>query len=296
MGRAHVRQGNPAAGEEILREAVRQDPTLLEAQLSLFESLLGQRKLPEALAEARKTAGNFPNSSAALLSLARCYEVARQFTNAIPIAQNAVRVEPDNAEARLRLASDLFRSGRFVEAVTAGREALRLSPSDPEVHMLVGCSLGMASVADRREVSAFTPDFQRVPDGSVTSSEQLAKNGLAHLETALALAPEFADAWNHLAWILATHPETAVRDGKRAAACAERACALQKTPSADMLRTLAAARAEARDFSGALEALAQAEKAAVGDRTASQSWLDQMKKLFEAGEAFRQLRASETGR
>ena len=56
-----------------------------------------------------------------------------------------------------------------------------------------------------------------------------------------------------LAWILATCPVAAIRDGKRAMAEATVACELTRWKDPDCVDTLAAACAEAKDFDGAVK-------------------------------------------
>ncbi len=80
----------------------------------------------------------------------------------------------------------------------------------------------------------------------------------------------FTDAFNDLAWIRATNPDPALRNGRQAVTLARHAC--QVVPgSVKYLDTLAAAYAEAGDFKHAADAERNAIKAAQVDaRTAGQ--------------------------
>jgi tetratricopeptide (TPR) repeat protein len=73
------------------------------------------------------------------------------------------------------------------------------------------------------------------------------------LRAALQKDSEDAEALNTLAWVLATCPDAAVRDGSEAVALARRACELTNWSWEPGLDTLAAALAEAGDFAGAVE-------------------------------------------
>jgi hypothetical protein len=64
---------------------------------------------------------------------------------------------------------------------------------------------------------------------------------------------------NDLAWIFATHPDAAVRNGAEAVRQSERACTLTSRTRPNFVATLAAAYAEAGKFS---EAIATAQDAA----------------------------------
>jgi tetratricopeptide (TPR) repeat protein len=64
---------------------------------------------------------------------------------------------------------------------------------------------------------------------------------------------DLADSLNGLAWFLASWPEAAYRNGKKAVEFATRACELTQSKNAGMLATLAAAYAEAGDFDAAVK-------------------------------------------
>jgi len=72
----------------------------------------------------------------------------------------------------------------------------------------------------------------------------------------------FVPALNTLAWILATHPNATIRNGREAVQLAERAVRGLGQPNRAFLDTLAAAYAEAGRFSDAVNAAQQAIEAA----------------------------------
>jgi tetratricopeptide (TPR) repeat protein len=74
---------------------------------------------------------------------------------------------------------------------------------------------------------------------------------IADFERAIELDPDFEAPHNNLAWLLATGPQAALRDGRRAVMLAERATALLPN-EAMYLDTLAAAYAEAGRFADAV--------------------------------------------
>jgi tetratricopeptide (TPR) repeat protein len=71
---------------------------------------------------------------------------------------------------------------------------------------------------------------------------------LGDLEKALALEPEDPGVLNNLAWLLATSPDDAIRDGKRAIELATKACEVTEWKQPHIISTLAAGYAEAGDF------------------------------------------------
>lgn len=80
----------------------------------------------------------------------------------------------------------------------------------------------------------------------------------ADLDRALQLDPDFPGAHNVLAQLLASCPDAAFRHGEKAVASARRACELTDWKDWQFLATLAAAYAEAADFTKAVEWAAKA--------------------------------------
>jgi tetratricopeptide (TPR) repeat protein len=76
---------------------------------------------------------------------------------------------------------------------------------------------------------------------------------LADYRRAVRIDPEYSTAFNNLAWIRATCPDPAYRDGRRAVKAARRACRFSGGLEAGFLDTLAAAYAEAGDFERAVK-------------------------------------------
>ena len=79
---------------------------------------------------------------------------------------------------------------------------------------------------------------------------------IADLNKAIESKPNYALAYNHLAWVLATSPDAVLRNGKRAMELAERAVELDR--DAHNLDTLSAAYAEVGRFDEAIRTQLQA--------------------------------------
>ncbi len=99
--------------------------------------------------------------------------------------------------------------------------------------------------------------------------------------------PDFPEALNNLAWVLATCSDPALRNGAEAARLAERACALTDYTRANMVGTLAAAYAEAGRFSEAVTTGEEAARLADGDhnselREKNRKLVD----LYQTGKAY----------
>jgi tetratricopeptide (TPR) repeat protein len=75
---------------------------------------------------------------------------------------------------------------------------------------------------------------------------------IEHWTEVIKLAPEWAEAMNNLAWVLAAANDESLHNTDEAVRLAERACELTKYESAGMLDTLAVGYAAAGRFSDAI--------------------------------------------
>jgi tetratricopeptide (TPR) repeat protein len=83
-------------------------------------------------------------------------------------------------------------------------------------------------------------------------------DGLQRLRDVAANAPDSPRMLDELAWLLATYPDSKSRDGTEAVHLAERACALTERRIPALIDTLAAAYAEAGDFTRAISTAEEA--------------------------------------
>src|SRR5205085_1609999 len=119
-------------------------------------------------------------------------------------------------EAYENLGLLLARQGKVAEALTNFSAVIDLRP-DAQAHY----NLALALVGLGRHAEA-----------------------VGHYRKAIELKPDWPDPLNDLAWILATHPQSELRNGAQAITLAERACALS-AKEARYWGTLDAAYAEA---------------------------------------------------
>ena len=120
----------------------------------------------------------------------------------------------------------------------------------------------------------------------------LSKNGqfaeaIQHWEKALEIRPQYPPAQNNLAWALATCPDASLRNGTKAIQLAQQASGSSGGKNLLMLRTLAAAYAEAGQFTNALTTAGQAlQLAATESNFPMINSLQAQLKLYEAGLPF----------
>ena len=237
---------------------------------------LGLNKLgddAEAVKEAERAVQLAPLDSEAHLNLA----IAAQRTDmerAIAEARRAIELGPENFSAYQLLMKCLVESKRYNEAVAFGPEWLAVSPFEVAAHS----SLAVA-MAQTGDVSAAARQLGYVMMLQPNAEEALAKlhqivlslakapDGLQRLRDIATNAPDSPRMLDELAWLLATYPDSNLRDGTEAVRLAERACALTDRRVPALLATLAAAYAETGDFSRGITAGEEALKRAqaIGD-------------------------------
>jgi protein O-mannosyl-transferase len=168
---------------------------------------------------------------AALIILA--YRQTTYWRDSVTLWERALAVTSDNQTAHQNLAAALWTKGRIAEstqharaaAIVHARTTLKDFPLDVPTHNDLGVLL-----IQNRDIHA----------------------GIEQWEISLQIDPNDGNALNNLAWMLATYPADTVRDGKRAVELAGKATTLPGGNVPVVLRTLAAAYAEAGDFSNAI--------------------------------------------
>jgi hypothetical protein len=104
---------------------------------------------------------------------------------------------------------------------------------------------------------------------------------------AIRLNPNYAEALNNLARVLATGADDKLRDGAEAVRLAERACVLTQYGQPWFVGTLAAAYAEAGRFPEAVATAEKAEQLATGaGMTAVAAKVREMLALYRAGQPY----------
>jgi len=163
--------------------------------------------------------------------LARALVKLEKVDEAIVECRKALALNPDLLNLYGNLARMLADRGQPDEAIGQLGKALEIKPDQPDVRYNLGLLLYQQG---------------RLPEAMAQWSELLR------------LHPQHAEALNQLAWVLATATEASVRDGAKAVEMAQHAVKLTGSREPNFLDTLAAAEAEAGQFSAAVETANQA--------------------------------------
>jgi len=161
----------------------------------------------------------------------------RQLDDAIAHFRQAIELKPDYADAHYNLGIALLKKGEIENAIAEFRQTLSIHPADEGAHTSLAIALMRKSAI---------------------------AEAIQHYEAALAIDSDSVVALNNLAWILATSPDAAFRDGQRAVELASKAVQRDRG-SFQFTRTLAAAYAENGSFD---QAVATAQRAALLAREA----------------------------
>ena len=249
------------ASEIKLRAAVEADPASARAFNDLGVLLVGTGRVEEAVAQFEKAAGLKPDFAAARANLGGALAKLGRLDEALVQLRQALASDPGYAPAHYHLGLVLRRRGDAEGAIREWRRAIDLDPKYAEAHV----SLGDALYEQGRTAEA-----------------------LAHWRDGLQLQPNDPPALRRMAWVLATSPDAAIRDGGEAVAFAVRALELSGGKDAQVLDTLAAAYAEKGQFANAALTARRAQaRAAQENQPALARDIGVRIALYEADQPFR---------
>lgn len=200
------------------------------AHNNLGLALAQENDLEGAISEFRASLSIKSKNAQALNGLGNALAEQGHIEQAIAQFQAALQIDPGNAETCNNIGLAFLQLGKLDEAIAYLENSVESNPNNASAHL----NLGSALRQDGKWEAAIT-----------------------QYEAALQIEPANIDALNNLAWLLATCPDSSVRNGERAAALASQANDLTGRQNPIVLRTLAAALAEAKHFT---EADAAAEK------------------------------------
>ena len=221
---ALTRKGRTDEAITHLQALLKEYPNDAQAQYNLGNALRKKGDSQGAIAAYEKTLSIQARYPAAHYNLGIALDQNGQIDEAIAHYQEAVQEQPNYPEAYYLLGNDLLQKARVDDAIAAYEQALKSRPTYPEVEN----NIGLALLQKGRPSEA-----------------------IAHWQNALAGQSDSVDSLNNLAWVLATFPESWIRNRKQALALAERANQLSGDNNPAILRTLAAAYAENGRFTEA---------------------------------------------
>jgi len=232
------------------------------AHVYLGAALASEGKTGLALEHYRTAVAIAPDNVAALNNLGTALAGLQaapgdqgQVAEAIACFRRAQQIDPASKAAYYNLGVALSREGRTEEAIAQYRKALEIDPNFSDAHLNLGNALRKSGQSDEavdhlRQALKITPDQAAAYAslGLIYSQRGDDKQAAACWQEALDIEPDDADVQNNLAWLLATSSVASLHEGGRAVTLAEKSNQLKGGRSAPVMRTLAAAYAEAGRF------------------------------------------------
>jgi tetratricopeptide (TPR) repeat protein len=208
------------------RRTLEMQPDFWDADYNLGAALLGKGQVDEAIFYCDKAVRMQPNDPDAHVAFANALLQKKRTDDAIAHYQKAVAIRPNYFLARYGLGHALLEKGKLDAAIEHSRAALLIQPKNADCHTVLAIAL------DEKGQWA---------------------EAIQHYEKALEISPQSISALNNLAWLLAAGSNASLRNGARAIQFAQQANQLSGGTNVLVLRTLAAAYAEAGQFGRAIE-------------------------------------------
>ena len=287
--------GRGAEARQQAEQALREHPEEAEAQIEMGLMLSLEHRYPEAVQHLSQAVAKAPDHPTADQQLATCLAPLGLHQMVIQACEQGLRVDPFNPELHHLLAVASGSTGDLTNAIVHSRLALQLEPNRPETRGVL--ALALASTGQPDEAAAqYELAIRGKPDdpklrcryaATLTGLDQV-ERAVEQYRKALALKPDQVEVLNGLAWILATAPSDALRQGAEAVRLAEQACELTLQREPQLLQTLAAAYAEAGRFADAVKTAEKARDLATADRLKDVvAKSAELLELFRAGKPYR---------
>ena len=205
LGGLAINDGDPAAGIELVRQAIAIDPANADFHFSLGSVFASLGRVAEAIPRFQEAVRLRPGSASWHRQLAGALHAAGRYSEALTAFRGAIRLQPADPEIHFEFGNALRQQGSLQEAEEAFREAARLNPGAAVSHF----NLAMILRDQRRPVEAEPAAREAVkvaPDmpeawlvlGAVLSAQVRHPEAGECFQKALALRPEYDDAWDHL--------------------------------------------------------------------------------------------------
>jgi tetratricopeptide (TPR) repeat protein len=239
--------------------AVTKNNSIMENNLG--KALIQEGRLDEAQPHLLQALALNPHFALAHYNLGNIFLARGKVPEALAQFELQVALEPDDSVAQYNFGNVLLNQGLAQDAIPPLERAVQLRPNAPDFHYKLGHACRQAGRA---------------------------AEAISQYEKTLGLRPQHLQAAASLAWMLATSPDRSTRNGARAVQLAVLADQLSGGQDPKILGILAAAYAEAGNFSEAVATVQRALQLAGGDAQSGLAGaLRAQLALYRAGSPFR---------
>ena len=206
--------------------AIELNPGEALVYMNLGIAYIGKRLCDKAIAAFNQAIQLNPTDARIRMNRGTAYLWKRDYDNAISDYDYAIQLDPKNARIRMNRGKAYLWKRDYDNAISDYDYAIQLDPKNPQI---------------------------RINRGKAYMWKRNYDIAISDYDYAIRLNPKDATSHENLAWLLATCPQVAFRDGKKAVEHAMQACALSEGKVPDALKTLAAAYGEMGDFENAVK-------------------------------------------
>ena len=254
-------------------ESIESDPEFALAYNARGRIRHRQQSFGGALADSTRAIALEPDRGAFRANRGLSLRLLGELDRAETDAEAAIHLAPQEPFGYTCRGLVHYSRGKLDAAIADLDEAIRLAPGDANSYENRGAVWHERGDTDRAIADLVTalrlnPKLLVSRNNLAVAYEERGEfgNAIAEYGKVVELAPEQSIPLNSLAWLLATCPDGAFRNGKRAVELATRASKLTDHSDAETLRTLAAAHAATGDFAAAVRVQEQALELAPDDK------------------------------
>ena len=265
QGLAHEGKGEPDRAIDDYSNAIKLNPRLVEAYNNRGIIYSSKGELDRAIGDYNQAIKLRPQFADGYNNRGNAYFSKGDYERAIDDFGKAIELDPAFTHIYSYRGNVYLAKGDYDQAIRDYNKTIELDPENAggyynRARAYQGKGDYERAIDDYNKTIKLNPrSFQAYHNrGRIYSDKGEYKHAIRDFSKVVELNPRHAQAHNHLAWILATHKDSQVRNGARAVELAQIACELTDYKVATTLDTLAAAYAQLGQFDKAVETAAQA--------------------------------------
>lgn len=294
VGLAYREDGDQQRAVEYLTKALEIDPRNTAAAINLGNALVSLGRLTDAVEVYRKGLAADPDSADLNYNLGYALDRLSQTEEAVAALRRAAKLAPNYLPAQSLLGQILVTERRFDEAVSHYQAALAANPDVAGLHFAASQLYEMGR-AHELALGEAIRGIQIDPSNAyewnriVTLSIQTGRHAEAVqlARKAARQLPDDLELRNRLAWLLATSPDDASRNGAEALEIAQPVVDATGGKNIHALDSMAAAYAESGRFTEAVQTIDSAIQYADEISNPIAEALRARRQLYETGRAYR---------